>query len=118
MTCGSRHYIPAVAVYIVSGRVHLRTLVDVADGRLKVAAGQLLCKRSRGWHERQDGGEPHCQRCEARAKRLGIMWPPLPGQPLSRTTYAALFAAIGNTYGAAQNRTTTFKLPDLKNKEI
>jgi len=112
----NRNYIPVVAVHIVSGHVHLRALTDAADGRLKVTAGQLLCKRPRGQRERQDYGEPHCPRCEKRAQRLGIMWPPLPGQPLSRITYADLFAAIGNTYGAARNRTTPFTLPDLKDK--
>jgi hypothetical protein len=33
------------------------------------------------------------------------------GQAVSRTTYAALFAVIGTTYGAG-NGTTTFNLPD------
>lgn len=33
------------------------------------------------------------------------------GQPISRTTYAALFALIGTTYGAGDG-TTTFNLPD------
>lgn len=52
-----------------------------------------------------------------------IMWM-MPGNPptgflfcegaaVSRTTYAALFAVIGTTYGAG-NGTTTFNLPDLR----
>lgn len=37
------------------------------------------------------------------------------GQAVSRTTYAALFAAIGTTYGAG-NGTTTFNLPDMRGR--
>lgn len=35
------------------------------------------------------------------------------GAPVSRTTYAALFAAIGTTYGSGDG-STTFNLPDLR----
>ena len=35
------------------------------------------------------------------------------GQPVSRVTYAALFAAIGTTYGAGDG-STTFNVPDLR----
>lgn len=37
------------------------------------------------------------------------------GDPVSRTTYANLFTAIGTTYGVG-NGTTTFNLPNLKGK--
>lgn len=37
------------------------------------------------------------------------------GQEVSRTTYAALFAAMGTTYGAG-NGTTTFNLPDFRGR--
>ena len=37
------------------------------------------------------------------------------GQPISRTTYAALFALIGTTYGPG-NGTTTFNLPDKRGR--
>lgn len=37
------------------------------------------------------------------------------GSAVSRTTYAALFAAIGTTWGAG-NGTTTFGLPDLRGR--
>lgn len=37
------------------------------------------------------------------------------GQAVSRTTYAALFAAIGTAFGAG-NGTTTFNLPDLRGR--
>lgn len=40
-------------------------------------------------------------------------WLAANGALVSRTTYAALFAAIGTTYGAG-NGTTTFALPDLR----
>lgn len=39
------------------------------------------------------------------------------GQAVSRTTYAALFAAIGTTYGAGDG-STTFNLPDLRGRVI
>ena len=37
------------------------------------------------------------------------------GAAVSRTTYAALFAAIGITYGAG-NTTTTFNVPNMKSR--
>jgi microcystin-dependent protein len=40
-------------------------------------------------------------------------WLKANGAIISRTTYAALFAAIGTTYGAGDG-TTTFRLPDLR----
>ena len=39
------------------------------------------------------------------------------GQAISRTTYAALFAAIGTTYGSGDG-STTFNLPDLRGRVI
>jgi len=39
------------------------------------------------------------------------------GQAANRTTYAALFAAIGTTYGAGDG-VTTFNLPDLRGRTI
>jgi phage-related tail fiber protein len=40
-------------------------------------------------------------------------WLKANGAAVSRTTYAALFAAIGTTYGAGDG-STTFNLPDLR----
>src|SRR3954447_9235482 len=37
------------------------------------------------------------------------------GSAVSRTTYAALFAVIGTTYGAG-NGSTTFNVPDLRDR--
>lgn len=39
------------------------------------------------------------------------------GQAISRTTYAALFAVIGTTYGAGDG-STTFNIPNLVNKTV
>lgn len=39
------------------------------------------------------------------------------GQAVSRTTYAALFAAIGETYGAGDG-STTFNVPDLRGRTV
>lgn len=42
-------------------------------------------------------------------------WLVCDGSAVSRTTYAALYAVIGDTYGAG-NGTTTFNLPNLKGR--
>lgn len=39
------------------------------------------------------------------------------GQAVNRVTYAALYAAIGTTYGAGDG-TTTFNLPDLRGRTV
>lgn len=39
------------------------------------------------------------------------------GQAVSRTTYAALFTALGTTYGAGDG-TSTFNLPDLRGRSV
>ena len=39
------------------------------------------------------------------------------GQPVSRATYAALFAVVGTTYGAGDG-STTFNLPDLRGRAV
>jgi microcystin-dependent protein len=39
------------------------------------------------------------------------------GQAVSRTTFAALFTAIGVTYGEG-DKTTTFNVPDAKNRAL
>lgn len=39
------------------------------------------------------------------------------GQAVSRTTYAALFAVVGTTYGAGDG-STTFNLPDLRGRVV
>lgn len=39
------------------------------------------------------------------------------GQPVSRSTYADLFAAIGTTYGAGDG-STTFNVPDLRGRAV
>ncbi len=44
-------------------------------------------------------------------------WLKANGAAVSRTAYAALFAAIGTTYGAG-NGSTTFKLPDLRGEFV
>lgn len=44
-------------------------------------------------------------------------WLECNGAAISRTTYAALFAAIGTVYGAG-NGSTTFNLPDLRGQFV
>lgn len=46
---------------------------------------------------------------------MGNGWLLCNGQAVSRTTYAALFAAIGTRYGAGDS-STTFNLPDLQGR--
>src|SRR3990167_8065526 len=52
--------------------------------------------------------------------QYGAAYPPsgwllCDGSAVSRTTYAALFAVIGTTYGAG-NGSTTFNVPDLRGR--
>ena len=42
-------------------------------------------------------------------------WLPCDGRPISRATFAELFAVIGTAYGSGNN-TTTFHLPDFRNR--
>lgn len=51
------------------------------------------------------------------APGVGSGWLTCDGSLVSRTTYAALFAAIGIAYGAGDG-STTFKLPDLRGKVV
>ena len=44
-------------------------------------------------------------------------WMLCDGQPISRTTYSALFAVIGTTYGVGDGA-STFNLPDLRGRAI
>ncbi len=48
--------------------------------------------------------------------QIGV-WLPCGGQAVSRSTYDALFAAIGTTYGAG-NGTSTFGVPDLRDRAL
>lgn len=47
------------------------------------------------------------------SQTVPIGWLPCDGRTVSRTTYSALFAAIGTTYGAGDG-STTFNLPDTR----
>lgn len=47
----------------------------------------------------------------------GGKWALTDGRALSRTTYAALFAAIGTTYGSG-NGTTTFNIPNTAGRTV
>lgn len=51
------------------------------------------------------------------ASTAPLGWLVADGRAVSRTTYAALFAVVGTTYGAG-NGTTTFNLPDLRGQFI
>jgi len=42
-----------------------------------------------------------------------VVWMEANGQPISRTTYASLFALLGTTYGSGDGA-TTFNLPDMR----
>ena len=46
---------------------------------------------------------------------IPVGWLKLNGQTISRTTYAALFALVGTTFGAGDG-VTTFKLPDVRGR--
>jgi microcystin-dependent protein len=49
------------------------------------------------------------------AASIPALWYPCFGQAVSRTTYSALFAVIGTTWGAG-DLSTTFNLPDLRGR--
>ncbi|MCE5274869.1 MAG: tail fiber protein [Deltaproteobacteria bacterium] len=51
------------------------------------------------------------------ASTAPVGWLKCNGANVSRTAYAALFAAVGTTFGAG-NGTTTFNLPDLRSEFI
>lgn len=72
-----------------------------------VAAADLTVAGSKMW-------EPGDIKTTARSTP-GAGWLLCDGSAVSRTTYAALYAAIGDTFGAG-NGTTTFNLPDFRDK--
>lgn len=78
-----------------------------------------------GWGTLVNG---NCQKIDTALPVTGIVqlyagstapngWLICNGQAVSRTTYAALFAVIGTTYGAG-NGSTTFNVPNLVNKTV
>lgn len=62
------------------------------------------------------GAQPGDLRITA-ADNPGAGWLPCDGRELSRTTYAALFAAIGTKYGAGDN-STTFNILDCRGRAL
>jgi microcystin-dependent protein len=58
-------------------------------------------------------GVPITAVCAFAATAVPTGWLACNGDAVSRTTYAALFAAIGTTYGSGDG-STTFNLPDLR----
>jgi hypothetical protein len=87
-----------------------------AEGRLAVIGDRLMWYSHGSWRTffSQPGqvGTIICW-----AGRLGVGVLPdfivCEGQPISRATYADLFAVIGTTYGAGDG-SSTFNVPDLK----
>jgi len=105
----------------------------VVSGSVKVGQTSAACSASLTGAVRWDAGSSQMQYCD------GAAWAPV-GVPagtiiysaanacpsgylkanvaaVSRTTYAALFATIGTTYGAGDG-STTFNLPDLRGEFI
>lgn len=62
-----------------AGAIHLHAVEDADLGRIKVKAGQALCRR-RAWYPRPVDehdlrtAKP-CGRCSDRAQRYGVEWP-------------------------------------------
>lgn len=80
-----------------------RDLVGHPDGTLRWGGSQVLLPAGAVFAFAANSKPEGCLFCN--------------GAAVSRTTYAALFAAIGTTYGSGDG-STTFNLPNLKDKFI
>jgi microcystin-dependent protein len=68
---------------------------------------------STGWTGSVIGAAPVGMIVNFSGSSIPALWYQCYGQPVNRSTYSALFAVIGTTYGSG-NGTTTFNLPDLR----
>src|SRR6185503_17406522 len=85
------------------------------EGRLYYATddGQLFYDTGSGWTPAANQPGDVIWTARSESSRLG--WLPCDGTAVSRTTYAALFSAIGTANGAGDGR-TTFNVPDLRGR--
>ena len=86
------------------------TLSDVSLGN-NVTAGSALIFDGENWTSGNEGKPGFVKLSTSSGAPDG--WLIADGRAVSRTTYAALFAAIGTTYGSGDG-STTFNLPDFR----
>jgi prepilin-type N-terminal cleavage/methylation domain-containing protein len=91
---------------------NISNLTDVQLSN-SVAKGSSLVWNGSKWVDGTDGIPGMTKLWTSSSAPEG--WLVADGSEVSRTTYAALFATIGTTYGAG-NGTTTFNLPDFRGK--
>lgn len=120
-----------VALKVASGVLQVRNNADTADAPIKASAlqlssgagaGRVLVSDASGNAAWTDGYTPPSTSVVGEVKFLAHAtvpsgWVECYGQALSRTTYAALFAAIGTKYGTGDG-STTFNVPYAKRQFI
>lgn len=97
-----------VASETVAGRIELATQAEVNTGTDTARAVTPATLKVR-----HDEAAPSGAVCMFARNSAPDGWLKANGATVSRTTYAALFAAIGTTFGAGDG-STTFTLPDLR----
>ena len=95
-----------------SGEIPLATLT-VSGSSLTVNDMRQICKLKTPWADQNAAGL--VQWYAGNTPPTG--WLECNGNAVSRTTYAALFSAIGTTYGVGDG-STTFNLPDLRGEFV
>jgi microcystin-dependent protein len=80
---------------------------------VSVSGVQIGTFTSAGWNGSVTAGVPIGTVVDFMGSSAPTLWYLCYGQAVSRTTYSALFAVIGTTYGAGDGL-TTFNLPDLR----
>lgn len=82
----------------------------------KYLLGYDSANRKFGWTEPQDGLPGELKTLAFKPSPIPTGWLECDGRSLSRTTYSALFAAIGTAYGNVDN--DNFNIPDMRGKSI
>lgn len=120
--------INSVALKVVSGVLQVRNNADSADAGVKASAIQLTSGAGAGLVLTSDASGNGTWQAAPGTPLIGEMkflangavpggWLDCRGQAVSRTTYAALFAAIGTLYGAGDG-STTFNVPNTAAKFV
>jgi microcystin-dependent protein len=95
----------------------LTTPLSVAQGGTGLSSvgvsGNVLTSNGTSWTSAAPSGAPSGSIMAYAGSTAPTGWLIANGSAVSRTTYSALFAAIGTTYGAGDG-STTFNLPNLK----
>jgi microcystin-dependent protein len=93
----------------------INSLDDVGDVTItSVTSGQVIGYDGSGWVN-ANLGVPSGSITQFAASSAPTGWLICDGSNVSRTTYAALFAVIGTTYGSGDG-STTFGIPNLKGR--